>query len=182
MYAAITARPPMSLDFTLRLAHTGNRCLGVVDVKAQSPVALQACSASGAQQFLLLNDGTIRSRSDDALCITSVPGNKLVLSRCAQSQMQVFDVQQSGKLALKAKPSECLNLLRGDFEAGVMGLYHCGGDLNEVFVYGGGHFLSPVLERELSKVSMIAPVTPDPDQMQPCSLGRHYLSDRKSVV
>jgi len=166
MHAATVARPQTLPDFSLRLARIGDRCLGVVGVKAQSQVLLQACSASGAQQFLLLNDGTIRSRSDDNLCMTSVPGDKLVLAMCEQSQMQVFDVQPSGKLVLKAKPSECLNLLYGDVEAGVVGLNGCNGDLNEVFVYGGGPFLSPVLERELSKASTIAPVNTDPDQMQ----------------
>jgi len=55
-------------------------------------------------------------------------------------------------LALKARPSECLNLLFDFFDAGVVGLYQCGGDINEVFVYGGGQFLVPVLEHELSKV------------------------------
>jgi len=162
MHAATAAGPRTSHDFTLRLARTGNRCLGVADVKGQSQVVLQACSASGAQQFLLLNDGTIRSRSNDRLCITSVPESKLVLSMCAQSQMQVFDVRRSGRLALKANPSECLN---GNVEDGVVGLYGCTGDLKEVFVYGGGLFHVLVLEHELSKISTIAPVSTDPDQM-----------------
>mmetsp|Transcript_95480 Transcript_95480/g.189247 ORF Transcript_95480/g.189247 Transcript_95480/m.189247 type:complete len:196 (+) Transcript_95480:69-656(+) len=58
MHAATAARPQMSLDFILRLARADNRCLGVVDVKAQSQVVLQTCSASGAQQFLLLKKAT----------------------------------------------------------------------------------------------------------------------------
>jgi len=163
---ATVARPQTRLDFTLRLASSAHKCLGVANVKVQSQVVLQDCSALGGKQFLLLNDGTIRSRSNDQLCMTSVSENKLVLSTCVQSEMQVFDVQPSGMFALKAKPSECISLLHGDIAAGVVGLNHCSANLNEVFVYGGGFFLVPELEHELSKVRSLPPVTTDTDQMQ----------------
>lgn len=166
MQAATLERPQTPLDFTLRLARTIDKCLGVVDVKAQSRVSLQACSASSTQQFLLANDGTIRSRSDDRLCMTSVPGGELVLSLCVQSETQLFKVQPSGKLALQARPSECINLLYGDLGAGKVGLYRCSSDLNEVFVYGGGHFLLPKLEHEMSQVRELPPVDTETDWMQ----------------
>jgi len=151
--AATNAGLESPLDFTLRLAVAPDKCLGSTAIRPQSLVVLQTCSAKQSQQFLLLKDGTIRSRFDDRFCVTSTPANKLALTLCSQSNLQVFDVRPDGKLALKAKPSECLNLLQGDFAAGVVGMYACGGDLNEVFVYGGGHFLVPILEHELRAVS-----------------------------
>mmetsp|Transcript_70652 Transcript_70652/g.136341 ORF Transcript_70652/g.136341 Transcript_70652/m.136341 type:complete len:634 (+) Transcript_70652:90-1991(+) len=154
---ATSTRLPSPLDFTLRLAVAPEKCLGSMAIEPQSPVVLQACSAKESQQFLLLKDGTIRSRYEERFCVTSTPANKLMLTLCAHSDTQVFEVQPSGKLALKAKPAECLNLLQGDFDAGIVGMSSCSGGLDEVFVYGGGHFLVPALEQELSQVRSLSP-------------------------
>jgi len=153
---AASTTPQSPFDFTLRLAVAPDKCLGST---ATQHVVLQACSARASQQFLLLKDGTIRTKSDQRLCITSTHANKLALTLCSESEAQVFEVQPSGKLALKAKPSECVNLLQGDFAAGIVGMYTCSGDLNEVFVYGGGHFLVPILEQELRQVRSLPPLT-----------------------
>jgi len=50
---------------------------------------------------------------------------------------------------------DVLNLLGGDEKAGDIGLYKCGSDLNEVFVYSGGNVAISGLALRIHKVRML---------------------------
>jgi len=148
------------LDFTLRMIKSADRCLGVGSLKDNSKVSLQQCKASTVQQFILQDDGTIRAKQADELCMTVEQESKtFVLSPCdaSKSHLQTFSKQAEsrGWLQLHATPWMCLNLWGGDEDAGTVGLYQCGRDLNEVFVYSGGNVAISGLALQVHKVRLL---------------------------
>jgi len=141
---AVASAQTADLDFTLRMTKSTDLCLGAGSLEDKSKVSLQQCKAGAGQQFLLQDDGTIRAKQADELCMTvEQESKKIVLSQCdaRKSRLQTFSKQaeSDGWLQLQASPSMCLNLLGGDETAGDIGLWKCGSDLNEVFVYSGGN-------------------------------------------
>jgi len=157
---AVASAQTADLDFTLRMTKATDFCLGAGSLEDKSKVSLQQCKASQVQQFILPDDGTIRSKLADELCVTvEEESKKAVLSQCDASKlrMQTFSKQAEshGWLQLQASPLMCLNLLGGDEKAGDVGLYKCGSDLNEVFVYSGGNVAVSGLALQVHKLRLL---------------------------
>jgi hypothetical protein len=159
---AVASAQTANLDFTLRMSKSTDLCLGATSLKDKSKVSLQHCKASAVQQFILQDDGTIHAKQANELCVTLAQVRFLsdvVLSPCdaSKSHLQTFSKQaeSQGWLQPKASPSMCVNLLGGDEKAGKVGLYKCGSDLNEVFVYSGGNVAISELALQVHKVRLL---------------------------
>lgn len=163
LHSVVAFEPQQSFDFTLRLAEASDRCIGIgnaIGYDGGFEVALKPCKASWDEQFLVKPDGTIRFKSNNDLCLTmsnKLPSKQIVMTDCADgsSHEQTFDVLPTGRIASHADDNLCMNLLDGDMDRGFLGMYECGKDLKEVFVYGGEHFLVPRLLRQWDKVKML---------------------------
>jgi len=163
LHSVAALRPEKSFDFTLRLAVATNRCIGIgkgIGFDAGYEVALKPCTGSWDEQFLVKPDGTIRCKGSADLCLTmssQLPMKQITMRSCADgsSQEQRFDVLPNGRIASHAQRELCMNLLQGDLARGLLGMYKCGKDFNEVFVYGGEHFLFPSLLRQWDHVQRL---------------------------
>jgi len=154
---SVASAQTADVDFTLRMTKAANLCLGAESLDDKAKVSLQQCKASTTQQFILKEDGTIRTKNADGLCLTVQPQSKNVaLSPCSadKSRGQIFskDAEVHGWLQPQALPSLCLNLLGGDEKAGAVGLYKCSSDLNEVFIYSGGNVAISSLALQIHQV------------------------------
>merc|ERR1712218_456078 len=133
------------VDFTLRLSEKIGFCISSASgLHNHAIVTLQHYHAAGSQQFTLEMDGTVRSKQRRDLCLTeTVASSQWQLQTCSASSAgrQVFsaEAQSHGWLQLQATPDMCMNLLGGNVARGDLGVYACGQDINEVFVYSGGN-------------------------------------------
>mmetsp|Transcript_85646 Transcript_85646/g.164872 ORF Transcript_85646/g.164872 Transcript_85646/m.164872 type:complete len:396 (+) Transcript_85646:72-1259(+) len=163
LHSVAALRPEKSFDFTLRLAVATNRCIGIgkgIGFDAGYEVALKPCTGSWDEQFLVKPDGTIRFKDNNDLCLTMSRkhiGKQMIMTNCADGSPheKAFDVLPNGRIALHAQRDLCMNLLQGNLARGLLGMHECGKDFNEVFLYGGGHFLVPLLLREFHQVQKL---------------------------
>jgi len=163
LHSVAALRNENPFDFTLRLAVAADRCIGVGDIIGLNggfKVELEQCMGTWDQQYLAKPDGTIRFKENNDLCLTmssKLPSKQIIMRKCADgsSHEQAFDVLPNGRIALRAKRELCMNLLHGDVARGVLGMHECDNGFNEVFVYGGAHFLVPLLLHQWHQVQTL---------------------------
>jgi hypothetical protein len=142
------------IDYSLRLTIDPSYCIAATDSSSPFEVRLRKCQylSTDQKRLELMEDGTIRLKADMSFCLSVVSSGEITFGKCSGIPEQLWVFRPGGRFQLQNSGSDqllCMNVLGNDLPLGKLGLYGCELDSNEVFAYGGGHFLVPELLRDL---------------------------------
>lgn len=143
-FNAASASAVVEFDYSLRLTSEPNRCVVVDKLKEGSKLILRDCHVDLQHQFLFLEDGSVRPRADQALCI----GDDATLVACATalSERRSFSFGVSGTVRKWTKSPSRLMCLTSHGMQENLTFAVCASEMQQRFFYGNGEELQPGIQ------------------------------------